>query len=143
MRPQRREDAWQFLHGTPAIPSLYGARPGLEIIHKVGIEAIRSKSRRQTQRLIDLADERGYRVAAHRDPERRAGTVALDVPHGAEVSRALKARAILCDYRPGAGVRLSPHFYNRDDELEEAVAAIGEIIERGSWKEFGARTTVT
>lgn len=140
---ERRGDAWRFLHGTPAIPALVAARPGLEIINEVGVAAIRSKSRRQTGRLIDLADARGYRVAAPRDPERRGGTVALDVPHGAEVSRALKAREILCDYRPGAGIRLSPHFYNHDDELEEAVAAIEDILERGIWNEYGVGATVT
>ena len=74
--------------------------------------------------MLDLADARGYRCTTPRDPARRGGTVALDVEHGYEVSRGLKALEILCDYRPGAGVRLSPHFYNRDDELDAAVAEI-------------------
>ncbi len=135
---ERREDAWRFLHGTPAIPALCAAKPGLHLINQIGLAAIRAKSLRQTGRLIALAGERGYRVTTPADPERRAGTVAFDVPHGAEVSRALKARDIVCDYRPGAGIRLSPHFYNRDDELDEAVAAIAEILERGTWSQFAA-----
>lgn len=140
----RREDAWRFLHGTPNIPALYAARPGLRIVKEVGIEAIRAKSVRQTSRLLDLARERGFPTTSPPDPARRGGTVALDVDHGYEVSRALKAREILCDYRPGAGIRLSPHFYNRDDELDEAVAAIGEILERGDWRRHvGGRSVVT
>ena len=132
----RRGDAWRFLHGTPNIPSLCAARPGLEIIAEVGIEAIRDKSTRQTQRLIELVERLGDSCNAPNDPARRGGTVAIDVPHGLEISRALKAREILCDYRPGAGIRLSPHFYTRDDELDDAVAAIAQIREDGQWRAF-------
>ncbi len=140
----RRDDVWRYLHGTPNIPALYAARPGLEIVRQVGINAIRAKSIHQTARLIELADAHGYEVRAPRSADRRGGTVALDLPHGYEVSKALKARDILCDYRPGVGVRLSPHFYNEDDEIDSAVAAIAEILARGTWASFaGVRATVT
>ena len=130
----RRGDAWRFLHGTPNIPALYAAGPGLEIIAEVGPEAIRGKSIRQTRRLIELAEQRGFGCNCPIDADRRGGTVAIDVPHGLEVSRALKALEILCDYRPGAGIRLSPHFYTRDEELDAAVAALGEILENEEWR---------
>lgn len=143
-RLERRTDAWRFLNGTPNIPSFYAARPGLEIINRVGVSAIRAKSERQTGRLLALADSHGYPCTTPRDPARRGGTVALQVEHGAEVALALKAREILCDYRPGAGIRLSPHFYTRDDELDAAIEAIGEILADGSWRTFsGKRPTVT
>ena len=135
----RRDDAWRFLHGTPNISALYAARAGLEVINQVGIAAIRAKSTRQTARLLDLADARGYHCTTPREPERRGGTVALDIPHGYEVSRGLKAIDILCDYRPGAGVRLSPHFYTIDDELDAAVDAIAEILSGTAWRAFMAR----
>jgi len=141
---ERRPDAWRFLHGTPNIPAFYAARPGLEIINEVGIPAIRAKSRRQTAHLLDLAASRGWRCTTPRDPERRAGTVAIDVEHGYEVSRALKAQDIICDYRPGAGVRLSPHFYTLDEELDAAVTATDDIVRSGAWQRFaGPHTTVT
>jgi kynureninase len=133
-----REDAWRFLHGTPNIPALYAARAGLEVIREVGVGPIRAKSRRQTERLLALADAKGYGCTTPRDPERRGGTVAIDVEHGYEVSQALKAREVICDFRPGAGVRLSPHFYNRDSELVDAVEAIAEILEESTWQRFTA-----
>jgi len=136
---ERRGDAWRFLVGTPNVPALYAARAGLEVVNAVGPAAIRAKSMRQTARLLDLADARGYRCTTPRDPARRGGTVAVDLPHGYEVSRALKAREILCDYRPGAGVRLSPHFYTRDDELDAAVEAVAEILETGEWRTHADR----
>ncbi len=140
----RRADAWRFLHGTPNIPALYAARPGLEIVQQAGVEAIRGKSIRQTQRLLEMADRAGYRCTSPRDPSRRGGTVAIDVEHGYEISQSLKSLDILCDYRPGAGIRFSPHFYTRDDELDTAVAAIGEIQATGAWRAFTAKKeTVT
>ena len=70
--------------------------------------------------------------------------MAIDVEHGYEISRGLKALDILCDYRPGAGIRLSPHFYNRDDEIEAALEAIAEIQRTGAWRAFsGEESTVT
>jgi kynureninase len=109
-----------------------------------GVYAARPKSERQVAHLIALAQRRGWRCTTPRDPARRGGTVAIDVLHGYEVSRALKAREIICDYRPGAGVRLSLHFYTRDDELDAAIDAIDDILRSGAWRPFGDhRTTVT
>lgn len=139
---ERRTDIWRYLSGTPSIPALYAARPGLEIINEVGIVAIRAKSIRQTERLLVLADARGFPCTTPRDPTRRGGTVAIDVPNGYEVSKALKAREIICDYRPGAGVRLSPHFYNRDEELDAAVDAIADIMETQAWQPFCSQRSV-
>jgi len=136
--------AFRWLNGTPVIPALYAAIEGPRIVRRAGIEAVRSKSVRQTTRLIQLADDRGFRVHAPRDPERRGGTVAIRVPHAYEVSQALLARDILVDYRPEAGIRIAPHFYTSDEELESAVGAIDEILEREEWRAFaGERQVVT
>ena len=86
--------------------------------------AIREKSIRQTQRLIDLADEAGLRVNTPRDPAQRGGVVILDVPNGNEVVRELTRRNVLVDYRPGAGIRVAPHFYTSDEELEHTIAEV-------------------
>lgn len=132
--------AFRWLTGTPVIPALYAAIEGPRIVRRAGIEQIRAKSIRQTSRLIELADERGYPVTAPRDPERRGGTVAFDVPHGQEVSEALLANDILIDYRPKAGIRIAPHFYTTDAELERAVAMIDDILATGSWRAHARET---
>ena len=134
--------AYRWLGGTPAIPSIYAAIEGPRIVHRAGIEAIRRKSTRQTTRLLELADARGFRPHAPRDPARRGGTVAFDVPHAYEVAQSLLDRNILVDFRPGAGIRIAPHFYTRDDELEEAVAAIDEILATGAWSKYEGRSSV-
>lgn len=120
---------YRFMNGTLHIPSLEAARPGVKIISEVGVEKIREKSKRQTARLIGLAGERGWRVNTPSDPELRGGTVSLDLPGSEEVCRKLLQRDILVDYRPKAGVRFSPHFYTKDEELDAAVAAVEEILQ--------------
>ena len=129
-------DAFRWLGGTPVIPALYAAVEGPRILRRAGVVAIREKSVRQTSRLIQLADKRGYTVHAPREAARRGGTVAVDVPHAYEVSQYLLARNVLVDFRPGAGIRIAPHFYTSDEELEEAMSAIDEALATGGWREF-------
>jgi kynureninase len=119
--------AYRFMNGTTPIPSLEAARPGLRIVTEAGVERIRAKSTRQTARLIELADRHGWKVNTPRDPDRRGGTVSIDMPHAEDVCRELLKRDILVDWRPKAGVRMSPHFYTRDDELDTAIEAVKEI----------------
>jgi kynureninase len=136
--------AWRWLTGTPSIPALFAAVPGPRLVRAAGMDAIREKSMRQTARLIALADDRGFPVTAPRDASRRGGTVAFDVPHGREVAQALLARDVIVDYRPGAGIRVAPHFYTTDAEVESVVGTIDEILATDAWKAHaGDRPVVT
>ena len=119
---------YKFMNGTPNIPALETVPPGLKILSEIGIKSIREKSIRQTTRLIELADQHGWRVNTPRDPQRRGGTVSIDMPNSKEVCEQLLKRDILVDWRPNAGVRFSPHFYNTDQELETGIAAVEEIL---------------
>ena len=130
----RTESGFRLLTGTTQIPALYACQPGLDIIAKAGVESIRRKSVLQTQRLIDGARARGWRVNTPFDATERGGTVSIDCPQAAEVTRELLEREILVDYRPKAGIRLSPHFYTRDEEIEYALEQIGEILTTRAWE---------
>jgi len=129
---------FRWLNGTPVIPALYASAEGAKIIRKAGIEAIRKKSLRQTSRLIELADERGFRVFAPRDDKQRGGTVAIDVPHGYEIAQLLLSKEILIDYRVGAGIRVAPFFFTSDDEIELVIDTIDDALRTGAWVEFSA-----
>lgn len=129
-----REDSFRFLNGTPQIPALYACQPGLEVVKAVGIAAIREKSMRLTAKLIAGAEARGWRVNTPSNPQERAGTVSIDCPHGSEVARELIAREILVDYRPKAGVRVSPHFYNKEEECEFVLSQMEEILTSQAWE---------
>jgi kynureninase len=136
--------AWRWLGGTPVVPALYANVEGPRVLRRVGMEGVRAKSMRQTARLVALADARGYAVSAPRDASARGGTVAFDVPHAAEVARALLARDVVIDYRPGAGIRVAPHFYTSDAEVDRVVGEIDDILRTDAWTAFSGRdTTVT
>lgn len=121
------EGPMRFLHGSPHIPALYAARSGYEIIDQIGVENIRRKSIRQTARLIELAEDRGFRINCPRSADARGGTVVVDVPGGDAISHELLRRDFLVDYRPGAGIRIAPHFYTKDEELELVLDEITKI----------------
>ena len=118
------EDAYRFLNGTPNVPAMYSAMSGYEIINEIGVPAIREKSMRQSEKLIQLAEEAGFRINSPRDPNQRGGTVVIDVPNGYEITQELGRRNYLIDYRPGAGIRVAPHFYSTDEELELVIREI-------------------
>jgi kynureninase len=126
----------RFLTGTPNVPALYAATPGYDLIEEIGVEQIRESSLRQTQLLIDGADARAFEVRSPREPERRGGTVTVFVPDFEAVHKELGERQILCDFRPGAGIRLGPHYFTSDDELEFVLDQIAEIVETGAHEKW-------
>ena len=136
------DGAWRWLGGTPVIPALFAATAGPQLLREAGMDAVRAKSLRQTARLIELADARGFPLTVAREAARRGGTVAFDVPHAREVAQALLAADIIVDFRPGAGIRIAPHFYTSDEELEAAVQAIDEILATSAWKRYTGETLV-
>ncbi len=119
----------RFQSGTPNVPSLYSARAGYEIIARIGVEAIRETSLRLTRRTIELALAAGYRVNTPLDDAERGGAVIVDVPNGAAVADELIRREVIVDYRPGAGIRMAPHFYNTMQDVEHAMSVLGEIVQ--------------
>ncbi len=138
------EGAYRFMNGTPNVPGLYAAEAGPKIVYEAGVDAIRAKSMRQTARLVAQAQEHGWNVTAPLEPARRGGTVAVDVPHAYHVKLELLRREVVVDYRPGAGIRISPHFYSTDDECDRAIHEIHDILETSAWKRHeGTKHTVT
>lgn len=118
----------RFQSGTPNVPSIYSARAGYEIVGEIGVPAIREKSLRLTRRLIDLARQSGYRINTPEMDDERGGAVIIDVPNGKAVSDELIRREVIVDYRPGAGVRMAPHFYNTIQEIEHAIGVLDQVV---------------
>ena len=126
--------AARFLTGTPNVPALYAGTAGYDLIEEIGVERIRANSLRQTDLLIALADAAGFGIASPRDRERRGGTVTVHVDEFPAVHKELSERQILCDFRPGAGIRIGPHYFTSDDELRRVIAQIGEIVETRAYE---------
>jgi len=129
----------RFLHGSPAIPALYAAKSGYKILNEIGVPKIREKNIRQTEYLVRLAEEAGFQVTSPRDPTHRGGTITVAHEQAAAITRELVRREFIVDFRPGAGVRISPHFYTTDEELELVIREMKRIRDTSS---FETRETV-
>ncbi|HEY5068857.1 MAG TPA: hypothetical protein VII37_03695, partial [Candidatus Acidoferrum sp.] len=123
------------------VPALYACQPGLDIINKVGVRAIREKSLRMTARILAGAKSRGWAVNTPENEAERAGTVSVECPHAAEVCQELVKRNILVDYRPKAGVRVSPHFYNTESECDFTLKQMDEIVATLDQQKFGTKVS--
>jgi kynureninase len=117
----------RFQTGTPNVPALYSARAGYEIVAEIGVPAIRERSLKLTRRLIEAARANGWRVNTPEADDERGGSVVLDVPEGERVTDSLLARQVIVDFRPNAGIRLAPHFYNTEEDIDTAVAVMEEV----------------
>jgi len=122
----------RWMHGTPAIAPLYQCQPGYAMIEEIGVARIRAKSMRQTAGIIEKARALGLRLNSPLDPARRGGSVVIDVPEGKRVCDELIRRKYLVDYRPGAGVRIAPHFYTTDAECDDTVEQMAAVVSEGA-----------
>ena len=125
------DNIWRYMGGTPAIAPLYQARAGAEIIGEIGGRAIRDKSVRSTERVIQEVDQRGFTLNTPRSIDQRGGSVVFDFVGSADVARELNRRRFFCDHRPGAGIRIAPHFYNTDEETDLFFEEVDRIRKGG------------
>ena len=123
-----RDDAARVEMGTPAMPTIYTANGGLDIVREISVERICERTRFLTNDLIARARERGWTIRAPQEPEHRSSIVMLAFEHPAEIVKALVARNIITDFRPGL-LRVSPYFYNTIEENAIVIDAITEILE--------------
>jgi len=113
--------------GTPTVPGYFAARAGHDTILEIGLETIRAHNLRLTDKLIEGAQTRGFSVPTPLEHERRTGWIGLDFPGADRATAALIERRVFVDYRPGCGIRVSPHFYTSDDEIETFFRVLDEV----------------
>ena len=118
----------RFAQGTPSIPALYSVMPGLEIIEEVGVKTIRQESIRRTELMIEYAAGQGWTINCPRDVSQRGGSVMIGVGDGPGMVKRLAKRRVFVDCRPGVGLRMSPHFFNTDEEVLEAMEILAELM---------------
>jgi len=121
------DDRWRYMNGTPAVAAVYHARAGADLINEIGVAAIRNKSLRLTGKIVEWVDELGFTLNSPRDGARRGGSVVFDFEGAEQVVDALNDRRFFCDHRPGAGVRVSPHYYTKDEEIDLLFEEIKKI----------------
>ncbi|HEY5935960.1 MAG TPA: aminotransferase class V-fold PLP-dependent enzyme [Kofleriaceae bacterium] len=121
------DTVWRYMGGTPAVAALYQSRAGQKIIGEIGVRKIREKSLVMTQACIDWVDELGMKLNSPRSDEQRGGSVVFDFVGAADTCRELNRRKFFCDHRPGAGIRIAPHFYSKRDEIDQFFGELKKI----------------
>lgn len=118
----------RFAQGTPNIPGLHSCLAGLDIIEEVGLEAIASESRRRTAWMVEFALGQGWRLNSPANIDERGGSVMIGVDDAPQLVARLAERKVFVDWRPNVGLRISPHFFNTDDEVGEALETVKEVL---------------
>jgi selenocysteine lyase/cysteine desulfurase len=119
-----REDARKFEMITLPYQDFAGMVASLELITSLGADAIVAHTRRLARMIIDRAADRDdIEVVTPTDPAHHAGTISLRPRSPAAVSKALHAANVAHSLREGA-IRLSPYFYNTEEEVERVLAVI-------------------
>lgn len=122
----RHDDARRFELGTPALAAVHAQLGGLEYIEEIGVPRIRESSMALAEDLIARARKAGWRPRVAPDPEHRSAIVMLPMPDPHAAVKRLAEAHIIADARPGH-VRLSPFFYNQQDDHVAALEQLAQI----------------
>jgi kynureninase len=120
--------ARRFETGTHPAPVAFVAQGGLEIISEVTPDRIRRRQGELTDHVMERADAAGLPVRTPRDREWRGGVVNIGVGETAnKVAEALYERDVCVDSRRD-GIRVSPHFFNTEADIDRLFEALSEIL---------------
>ena len=120
------DDARRFELGTPALATVHTALGGQEIVDELGLAAIRERNVKITERLVEACGDAGFALRTSGRPETRSAIVPVRQADPLAAVARLARRGIIVDGRPGV-VRVSPHFYNTLDEVDEFVRELRDI----------------
>lgn len=115
--------ARRFETGSPAVPSIYGAAAGLELLATVGPDLVAHQIGHLVDRLVTGATARGFHVLTPSDPTRRGALVVIGATDGQTLAARLAARGIIASAR-GSGLRVSFHAYNDEGDVDAVLAAL-------------------
>ena len=122
-----RGDARRFELGTTANAAVYAANAGLDVVVEIGVDRIRARTTELVNDLVDRAADAGLEIKTPLDPRGRAGIVMIRRSEPAQDVKGLARDGIIADYRHDR-VRVSPYFYNTEDDnvrVVEALKALG------------------
>jgi len=119
-------NARRFEYGTPAVAAAYTTRAGIALLREVGIDVVRERHMRLSQRLADGAREQGWHLRCPADASRRTSIVTLEHPDPAAAVNALRDAGCIADSRPGV-IRLSPHYFNTDGEMDATLELLAPL----------------
>lgn len=120
-----RPNAEKFEATVPGYAGVFGLSASLDLFHATGTAEIASRVLAVTDRLSEGLLARGYRLRSPRGPSEKSGAVAFvsDRHASKDLHARLGEARVIVSLREGA-VRVSPHFYNTEDEIDRLLAAL-------------------
>ncbi|MFL6210774.1 MAG: aminotransferase class V-fold PLP-dependent enzyme [Pyrinomonadaceae bacterium] len=118
----------RFAQGTPNIPGLHSCLAGLQIIEEVGLPLIASESQRRTAWMVEYALAHGWQLHSPLSSAARGGSIMIGVADAPDMVARLAERKVFVDWRPGVGLRMSPHFFNTDEEVHAAMEILKAVM---------------
>jgi cysteine desulfurase/selenocysteine lyase len=114
------EDARQYEFASINLQGVYGLRAALQLLQRIGLESIERRTLDLNRRLRAQLVENGFGLFTPLDAE--SGVTTLFVEEETSLGEYLRERNIAVTTRAGCSqVRVSPHFYNTEDEVDRFV----------------------
>ncbi|MGQ9538408.1 MAG: aminotransferase class V-fold PLP-dependent enzyme [Candidatus Bathycorpusculaceae bacterium] len=119
------ENASRFEVGTPSTVSFVGAAAALKMLLQFGIQNIENRVIKLTDRLIKSARASGFELQTPEEKPYRSGIVNIKTDNAQQIVDELRRKGIVVSAR-AHGIRVSPHFYNTDKEIDTLMEMIGK-----------------
>ncbi len=117
------ETASRFEVGSPSTISFVGAAAAMKMLLAFGIEKIEERILKLTDYLIGAVKNLGLRLQTPEERQHRSGIINFQIANPEEVVKHLRSHGIVVSAR-AHGIRVSPHFYNTEKEIDALVEAL-------------------
>ena len=121
------DGARRFDTGTPPYINAAAANAGMALLNSLDMAAVESHIEHLSAVALQAAKNHGLRIASPLDPKRKGSNTAIYVNDSAAVEKKMAAAGFIVSAR-GAVIRVAPHFYNTEQEVAGAMAALARLI---------------
>ncbi len=121
-----RPDAAQFEPGSPSVLSTYALGAAIDLLLEIGTEAVRQRLYDLTDRLAAGLRPRGAEVVSPWAHDERSGIVVFRLGDPQRLWAELNRQGFVVRMR-GGGIRIAPHFYNNEDDIDRLLAALDRL----------------
>jgi len=119
--------ASRFEVGTPCTISLIGAREAMKMLLDYGVDNVRKRIMKLTDRLIEAAEDLGLKLQTPKEKQSRSGIVNFKIDKPQKLVEKLAKKEIIVSARAN-GIRVSPHFYNTEEEIDSLMKETGRWL---------------
>ncbi len=125
-------EASRFDLGTPPLINAFAARAGMQLVHDTGVANIKAQIDRLSALAYRAAPARGLNILGPQPGTPKGATTAIDAGSQARahwLEEALRAQGVIASAR-GEAVRLAPHGFTLETELEQAFDAVAALLKQ-------------